>query len=170
MNKCVRGNPNLCIGCRTCMVACVEAHTDRPFYELKFEDIRFNPKLHMIKSYDITVPYQCRHCETPECMKVCKAGAIVHKEDRVLIDLNKCDGCGDCVSACPFGSIDMVARADLSDSRQVANKCDLCTNVDGGPRCVSVCPTSALSLVDTSEIEDIVNLRRENTLKKMSNS
>lgn len=152
LNKCVRGNTNLCMGCRTCIIACVEAHSKIPVYEIKPEDIRFNPKLHMIKTYDITIPYQCRHCENPECMKVCAKGALYHADDRILVDAGKCDGCGDCVTACPFDAIDMV-RADDSE-RMIANKCDLCNGVEGGPACVRVCPTGALSLVDSDSLEE----------------
>lgn len=170
MSKCVRGNPNLCMGCRTCMVACVEAHSDRPIYELKPDNINFNPKLHMIKSYDITVPYQCRHCENPDCMKACTKGAIYKEDGKVLIDFAKCDGCGDCVDACPFGAIDMKPIS-LSEDKDIpaclkANKCDLCNGVEGGPACVRVCPTGALKVVENEEIEETAASRRGKAVKK----
>lgn len=170
MNKCVRGNTNLCMGCRTCLIACVEAHSDKPVFEIRPEDINFNPKLHMIKTFDITVPYQCRHCENPECMKVCKKGAIYRGEDKILIDVSKCDGCADCVDACPFGAIDMKPAATLVDGKlpecPVANKCDLCEGVEGGPACVRVCPTNALKVVETSEIVENAADRRARELKR----
>ena len=166
VNKCVRGNPDLCMGCRTCLIACVEAHTDKNLFEIQPDSINFNPKLHMIKSYDITVPYQCRHCENPECMTVCTKGAIYHDEDRVLIDAGKCDGCGDCEKACPFGAIDMVKRdaPDAKGNELIANKCDLCKGVEGGPACVRVCPTCALSVVDTDEVKEKAELKRQKQL------
>lgn len=174
MNKCVRGNPNLCMGCRTCLVACVEAHCDKPIFEIKPDSINFNPKLHMIKSFDITVPYQCRHCENPDCMDACTKGAIYHQEDRILINPDKCDGCGDCEGACPFGAIDMVRRNSENEKsdgcvseKPVANKCDLCTGVEGGPACVRVCPTNALSIVETEEVEETVANRRKWQLSRL---
>ena len=174
MNKCVRGNSNLCMGCRTCLIACVEAHSDMPIFEIKPENINFNPKLHMIKSYEITVPFQCRQCENPDCIKACKKGAIYHEDDRVLINTDVCDGCGECVDACPFGAIDMtyVPEKDLVNENEerklVANKCDLCKGVEGGPACVRVCPTKALSLVESSEIEETMAERRARELHKNS--
>lgn len=167
MNKCVRGLSSLCMGCRTCLVACVEAHSDKPVYELKPDSINFNPKLHMIKSYDVTVPFQCRHCENPECIKSCTRGAIYIEDGVVLVDYEKCDGCGDCQKACPFGAIDLKPLGD-ADGRLVANKCDLCKNNPGGPACVNVCPTKALRVVENSEIMDTVEERRALELYRSS--
>lgn len=170
MSKCVRGNPNLCMGCRTCIVACVEAHSDVPVYELKPDNINFNPKLHMIKSYDITVPYQCRHCENPDCMKACTKGAIVKVDGKVLVDYDKCDGCGDCVEGCPFGAIDLKPVGSTKDGEEPAclkaNKCDLCKDNPEGPACVRVCPTGALKVVESEEIEETAADRRARALKK----
>ncbi len=160
MSKCVRGNTNLCMGCRTCLIACVEAHSNEPIFEIKPENINFNPKLHILKSYEITVPFQCRHCSTPDCMKVCTKGAIYKEDGVVLIDGDKCDGCGDCVAGCPFGAIDMVQKDILSPDLLIANKCDLCRGVEGGPSCVRVCPTQALSIVDSEDIDDTAAERR----------
>lgn len=172
MNKCVRGNASLCMGCRTCLIACVEAHSDKPVYELKPDSINFNPKLHMIKSYDVTVPYQCRHCENPECMKVCTKGAIYIEDGKVLVDYEKCDGCGDCAEACPFGAIDikpLSKEAEECDATKcVANKCDLCKDNPEGPACVKVCPTKALSVVETDEIIETVEERRALELYRSS--
>lgn len=170
VSKCVRGNSDLCMGCRTCLIACVEAHSKRPVFEMKPGELNFNPKLHMIKTFDITVPFQCRHCENPECIKACKKDAIfVDEEGRVLVDEEKCDGCMDCMEACPIGAIDM-APACLTEEggeiKYVANKCDLCKGVEGGPACIRVCPTDALRLVETSEVCDDTKLKRAGQMYK----
>lgn len=172
MNKCVRGSSNLCMGCRTCLIACVEAHSKRPVYELKPDEINFNPKLHMIKTYDITVPFQCRHCENPDCLRACSKNAIYIEDGSVLIDLDKCDGCGDCVSACPFDAIDLKPYDERTDENGnalcLANKCDMCKGVEGGPACVRVCPTGALKVVETSEIVETAEEKRARELFRTS--
>jgi Fe-S-cluster-containing hydrogenase component 2 len=50
----------------------------------------------------------------------------------------------------------------------VANKCDLCFGLDGGPACKRVCPTGALRLVERENIEEIIANKRQNTLNTMA--
>jgi NAD-dependent dihydropyrimidine dehydrogenase PreA subunit len=52
------------------------------------------------------------------------------------VDPEKCEGCGDCLDACPTESIEMV------DGKAVVKE-DEC--VDCGA-CVDACPTSAISM------------------------
>lgn len=91
----------------------------------------------------------------------------------MVIDTDKCMGCKSCMDACPFGAIDMVPaagkyQADGSE-KKVANKCDLCSGVPGGPACVRVCPTEALSLVTEEELEEAAeNKRRKAALSAFS--
>ena len=49
MNYFVKGNPDLCIGCRTCMIGCVVAHEGKHIFEIDPDSYAFNPKLHMVK-------------------------------------------------------------------------------------------------------------------------
>jgi len=58
----------------------------------------------------------------------------------IVIDHDKCDGCGNCVSACPQGAIDIHnRRASLTNQKW-------CT---GFGSCASVCPQQAINLVNT---------------------
>jgi electron transport protein HydN len=52
--------------------------------------------------------------------------------------------------------------------RAVANKCDLCTGLEGGPACKRVCPTGALRLVDRENVEELVANKRLATLETVA--
>lgn len=164
MHYFVKGNPDLCIGCRTCMIGCVVAHEGLHIFEVDPDSYMFNPKLHMVKTAKISVPVQCKHCESPACMAVCPVGAITQDDKGVFIDTEKCMGCKSCMTACPFGAIDMVPVAGKLQAdgceKVVANKCDLCTGLPGGPACVRVCPTAALTLVKEETLEEKVEEKR----------
>jgi formate dehydrogenase iron-sulfur subunit len=48
----------------------------------------------------------CKHCTHAGCLDVCPTGAIVRTEfGTVVIQDDVCNGCGYCVTACPFGVI-----------------------------------------------------------------
>ena len=167
MRQFVKGNPDLCIGWRTCMIGCVVAHEGRRIFEIDPDAYDFNPKLHMVKTAKISVPVQCKHCENPACLAACPVKCIKVIDGRVVIDQSLCIGCKSCMAACPFGAIDMIKlvnslQAD-GNNKIVANKCDTCIGVEGGPACVRVCPTSALTLVDEAKMYNMVYSRRAAT-------
>ena len=171
MHYFVKANPDLCIGCRTCMIGCVVAHEGVHIFEVDPDSYTFNPKLHMVKTAKISAPVQCKHCESPACMAVCPVGAITQTEKGVFIDINKCMGCKSCMVACPFGAIDMVPvagqfQADGAE-RVVANKCDLCTGIPGGPACVRVCPTAALQLVKEESLKEALERKRQEAARSL---
>ncbi len=56
----------------------------------------------------------------------------------IIIDPDKCTGCGNCVPACPFGVIELV-----DDIAQVNEGCNLCG------ACLDVCPYDAITLEDS---------------------
>ena len=52
----------------------------------------------------------------------------------LTIELDRCDGCGDCVEVCPEGAIQLVGGLAQIDSK-------LCTECEV---CVQACPTGAI--------------------------
>ncbi len=172
MNQFVKGNPDLCMGCRTCMIACVVAHEGKRIFEIDPDGYAFNPRLHMVKTAKISVPVQCKHCENPACVAACPEKCINVQDGAVVINTDKCIGCKNCMDACPFGAIDMVELAGCKqpsgEARVVANKCDLCTGLNGGPACVRVCPTQALALVTEDDLNEVVTNRRLAAAKSLA--
>jgi Fe-S-cluster-containing hydrogenase component 2 len=79
-----------------------------------------------------STPIVCRNCKKAPCIEACPVEAIsrLEPEGYVALDEEACTGCGECVSACPFGAI------RLDRKKGIALKCDLC---GGDPQCVRVC-------------------------------
>ena len=62
MNYFVVADPIKCIGCRTCMIACVVEHNGEDIFYQNPEEINFNPKLEVVKNAQVSAPIQCRQC------------------------------------------------------------------------------------------------------------
>jgi formate dehydrogenase iron-sulfur subunit len=97
----------------------------------------------------------CKHCTHAGCLDACPTGAIFRTEfGTVVIQEDVCNGCGYCVTACPFGVID---RRE-ADGR--AWKCTLCYDrlkADMEPACAKACPTDSIQF---GEHEDLVERAR----------
>jgi MinD superfamily P-loop ATPase len=50
------------------------------------------------------VPEKCKKCLL--CLDVCPVTAILPKGEEVIIDKNKCLGCGCCAASCPNDAIE----------------------------------------------------------------
>jgi formate dehydrogenase iron-sulfur subunit len=101
----------------------------------------------------------CKHCTHAGCLDVCPTGALFRTEfGSVVVQPDICNGCGYCVSACPYGVIDR--RAD--DGR--AWKCTLCYDrLKGGaePACASACPTASIQFGPLDELRERAQQRVE---------
>ncbi len=137
----VRVRQEFCIGCGLCRVHCEAHHAggddiakvlkNRPFPAVG--GIR-------IEQREIEcISVRCQHCEDAPCIDACLTGAMHRDEPTglVLVDSEKCIGCGTCMLVCAFGAI----RIDPASGKAV--KCDGCRDREI-PRCVSVCPNGAL--------------------------
>src|SRR5262249_38100901 len=104
-----------------------------------------------------------KHCVDAPCLEVCPTNAILRTEfDTVYINEPACNGCRDCVSACPFGVIHM------SEERHVAQKCTFCYDrLKNGltPACAQACPTESIRFGKVSELQRIAEQRLEQVRK-----
>jgi Fe-S-cluster-containing dehydrogenase component len=145
-------DPNRCIGCNACVVACMECDTHRgqSMIQLDFIDREHSTQ---------TVPVVCMHCDSPTCAEVCPADAIKRTADGVVQSASKarCIACNNCVLACPFGIPKMNTGMNLM------MKCDMCydrTSVGKKPMCASVCPSGALWFGTREEMKEMRPLSR----------
>jgi formate dehydrogenase iron-sulfur subunit len=106
----------------------------------------------------------CKHCVNAPCLEVCPTGAILRTEfDTVYINPPACNGCRDCIAACPFGVIHM------SEDKNVAQKCTFCYDrLQNGltPACAQACPTESIRFGPITELKKkaearVTQLRRE---------
>src|SRR5580765_8345967 len=92
----------------------------------------------------------CKHCSAAPCQQVCPTGALIRNEfDDVYVQQDVCNGCGYCVSACPFG---VLGRSEADGK---AHKCTLCYDrqKDGiEPACAKACPTDSILFGPVEEL------------------
>jgi formate dehydrogenase iron-sulfur subunit len=101
----------------------------------------------------------CKHCQHASCMDVCPTGAIIRTEfDTVFIQEDVCNGCRNCIAACPYDVI------DVNEEKNVAQKCTLCYDrLQGGmePACAKVCPTDSIQFGQLDELKTRARKRRD---------
>ncbi|MFG1649382.1 4Fe-4S dicluster domain-containing protein [Micromonospora sp. NPDC049275] len=94
----------------------------------------------------------CKHCTHAACLDVCPTGSLFRTEfGTVVVQEDICNGCGYCISACPYGVIDQ--RKD--DGR--AWKCTLCYDRLGAgmtPACAQACPTESIQYGPLDELRE----------------
>ncbi|MGQ5265058.1 4Fe-4S dicluster domain-containing protein [Micromonospora sp. ZYX-F-536] len=94
----------------------------------------------------------CKHCTHAACLDVCPTGSLFRTEfGTVVVQEDICNGCGYCISACPYGVIDQ--RKD--DGR--AWKCTLCYDRLGAgmtPACAQACPTESIQYGPLEELRE----------------
>ncbi|MDC8982191.1 4Fe-4S dicluster domain-containing protein [Mycobacterium marinum] len=94
----------------------------------------------------------CKHCTHAGCLDVCPTGALFRTEfGTVVVQQDICNGCGYCVSGCPYG---VIERRE-GDGR--AWKCTLCYDRlrDGlEPACAKACPTNSIQFGPLEELRE----------------
>jgi tetrathionate reductase subunit B len=157
---------SICNGCYCCQVACKDEHVGNnwmPFTRSQPDTGQFWLKLNEYIRGTVPrvrmhyIPVLCMHCDDAPCMRACTAEGAIYKRDDglVIIDPEKCNGCRNCIDACPYGVI------YFNEELTLAQKCAGCAHLfDDGwevPRCVDACPTHALRFGEESELKDLID-------------
>lgn len=95
-----------CMGCRACVAACaVENHftPDAPWNVMLEYEVGTYPAVKKVFN-----TMGCMHCEHPACKTACDHIGVkaISKNQfgAVIVDYDKCTGCGYCASICPYGA------------------------------------------------------------------
>ena len=159
----------ICCGCRSCQTACKAWHglpaektmtAASPEYTLPaklsamtWTHVRFYPP---VEKKDgslawIFFPRMCNHCRDANCVRVCPEHAASYMDGWVVINQDKCIGCGACTEVCVYH---VPHRSDVHYinpegfrilRKDRAHKCTACRTFKlEVPACVDACPTEAL--------------------------
>jgi anaerobic dimethyl sulfoxide reductase subunit B (iron-sulfur subunit) len=144
-----------CSGCKACQAACKDKNNLpvgvlwRRVYEISGGEWTHTGEAWTSTVFAYNLSIACNHCVHPRCAGVCPVDAYeVRPDGIVLINTQKCIGCGYCAWACPYDAPQVDASAGHM------TKCNLCyDNLDAGlpPACVSACPLRCLELVESSD-------------------
>jgi Fe-S-cluster-containing dehydrogenase component len=152
---------DLCVRCGNCSMACHKVHGQSRLLRHGIHVSRpVKPTGRSMQH--VLLPSVCLHCHDPECLTGCPTGAIARlAEGHIDIYGDKCIGCGDCATQCPYNAISLVPRKSSAPVSQsvggklpswlslrlpqtpppvtattdlVAVKCNLCQNTSLNPK------------------------------------
>jgi len=148
---------NSCSGCKTCQTACKDKHNLqdgsvlRNVFEVTGGGWKKTGEAWVPDVFTYYLSLSCSHCEDPICAEVCPAKALIKRDDGiVLLDIQKCLGCGYCGWVCPYNAL------QYNQNSGHMTKCTFCADeIDQGkpPVCVAACPMRALDFGSKDEME-----------------
>ncbi|MBN2123605.1 MAG: 4Fe-4S binding protein [Deltaproteobacteria bacterium] len=173
--KTVFVNPERCIGCKQCQIACAVEHSvSKGLYGAISETPVPRPRILVAPGLylDTSFPNKCRHCDPAPCMAVCPSGAIGRdgELDIVVVDGHKCIACAMCAMVCPFDVLTFYPSIGIEIDKPVALKCDHCIDRRRQgriPACVEACKVGALVY---GELNDMVKRARTQLAVKVSSA
>jgi formate dehydrogenase iron-sulfur subunit len=165
---------SLCIGCKACEVACKQWN-QLPSDGFKFtgnsydnteqlsattwRHVAFKEQIGETSARWLMMSDVCKHCEDAPCQQSCPTGALIYNEfGDVYLQADICNGCGYCVSACPFG---VLGRSEEDGH---AHKCTLCYDRQKSgetPACAKSCPTASIQFGPVDKLREHARERVE---------
>jgi formate dehydrogenase iron-sulfur subunit len=183
---------SICMGCKACQVACKEWNSlrgtpsrfetvDNSLKAVNFTGDSYDNtgqmtaydwrRVRFIESFPADrssgawymMSDSCKHCVQAGCLNVCPTHAITRTDlGNVVVQQDVCNGCRDCIAACPFGVI------SYNHETGIAAKCTLCNDrIHQGleTACAKVCPTGSIKYGEVSELR-VEAATRVETLRK----
>jgi Fe-S-cluster-containing dehydrogenase component len=153
-----------CVGCQSCVVACVQANNPAP--DARLDSLHQAPRdltdhnRNIIKLYTPTdgekpsfVKQQCMHCVDPACTAACMFKGLKKDETTGIVTWtgSLCVGCRYCEIACPYH----IPKFQWNGFNPKIVKCELCKDrlaVGKEPACTTVCPTHAVIFGTRTEL------------------
>src|SRR5437899_3902498 len=169
----------VCIGCKACEVACKQwnqlpstnggANTlsgdsydnTRTLDGIHWRHVKFVEQFAEDRKDGrwLLMSDVCKHCVQAGCLEVCPTGAIIRTEfDTVVIQSDACNGCRDCIAACPFGVI------EINPVSGIAQNCTLCYDrlqVGMEPACSKANPTQSIQFGTINDLKGRAQKRVE---------
>ncbi|MEY3989691.1 MAG: hypothetical protein RI985_772 [Chloroflexota bacterium] len=152
-------------GCDLCVRGCATRHGA--------------PRLRLdgVQTDTAIIADSCRQCRIgAQCVEACAHDAITWQKHSLVVDSNRCTGCGDCVTACEYDAMTLQPRdkgifghvkrrmyvhplqqhqplIPLTPTKPLyyADKCDFCVGHDD-MACVNACPIGALRIVNVADL------------------
>jgi formate dehydrogenase iron-sulfur subunit len=152
----------LCVGCRSCEMACNEANGNPEPIEFGEDRVFETRRTTGTDSFTVVnrfrstpagggeaterfVKSQCMHCVTPACAAACPARALEKQPGgAVTYNGSRCLGCRYCMVACPFD----VPKFEYEKPIPYVTKCTFCAERQAEglpPACAEICPTGAIT-------------------------
>ncbi len=142
-----------CVGCRSCEMACAEAHhlavpdiSDPSVFEKERKTTESQWTVvnrYKTEKGEIFVKTQCMHCNQPGCVAACLVKAMEKRKEGPVTWETNCMGCRYCMPSCPFE----IPKFEYQSSTPRIQKCNMCWERLGKgekPACVENCPEEAL--------------------------
>ena len=154
-----------CVKCHACEIACKT-----------WNEVEVGPRWREVVKITsgafpnvtaMNVSMACMHCGDAPCQNACPVNAITKRTEDgiVMVDQNKCIGCGFCTWACPFNAPQLSAMAGKME------KCNFCQTPGkerplGMPRaCEEICPTGAIL---SGPMDELAKRGRERAAERLA--